>query len=42
MNVLFMEENPDQIRHNADKLYLNVQKNDGVHDGGNKRNVHAY
>jgi len=22
----FMEENPDQIRHNADKLYLNVKK----------------
>ena len=39
---VFMEENPDQIRHNADKLYLNVKKNDGVHDGGNKRNVHAY
>ena len=26
MNVFFMEENPDQIRHNADKLYLNVKK----------------
>ena len=23
---VFMEENPDQIRHNADKLYLNVKK----------------
>ena len=23
---LLMEENPDQIRHNADKLYLNVKK----------------
>ena len=30
---VFMEENPDQIRHNADKLYLNVKKSYGESAG---------